>query len=81
LHHLLADQFITYIHTHTHTLTPPHTHTHTHRVTLTVAIMGAAGGLLVAATLKYADAILKTLASAGAIVIATLLGHYFLSGG
>ncbi|KAJ1430086.1 nucleotide-sugar transporter-domain-containing protein [Ochromonadaceae sp. CCMP2298] len=49
-------------------------------ITLSVAVLGAAGGLLVAATLKYADAILKTLASAGAIVIATLLGHYFLSG-
>lgn len=33
-----------------------------------------------AATLKYADAILKTLATAGSIVISTVLGHIFLSG-
>ena len=49
-------------------------------VTVLVAVLGAAGGLLVAATLKYADAILKTLAAAGAIVLSTVLGHYFLDG-
>ena len=49
-------------------------------VTVLVAVLGAAGGLLVAATLKYADSILKTLAAAGAIVLSTLLGHYFLAG-
>jgi len=49
-------------------------------VTVTVAVLGAMGGLLVAATLKYADAILKTLASAGAIVLATAVGHYALGG-
>ena len=49
-------------------------------VTVMVAVLGAAGGLLVAATLKYADSILKTIATAGAIVISTLLGHYLLNG-
>lgn len=49
-------------------------------LTLIVSILGAAGGLLVAATLKYADSILKTLAAAGAIVLSTVLGHYFLNG-
>ncbi len=49
-------------------------------VTLTVAALGATGGLLVAATLKYADSILKTLAAAGAIVLSTVLGHYLLGG-
>lgn len=49
-------------------------------LTLLVSILGAAGGLLVAATLKYADSILKTLAAAGAIVLSTVLGHYFLNG-
>eukprot|EP01041_Mallomonas_annulata_P011788 gene11788-24702_t len=49
-------------------------------VTILVAVLGAAGGLLVAATLKYADSILKTLATAGAIVLSTLLGHLFLNG-
>ena len=35
--------------------------------------LGAAGGLLVALTLKYADAILKTLATAGGVVVCTAL--------
>ena len=35
--------------------------------------LGAAGGLLVALTLKYADAILKTLATAGGVVLAIAL--------
>lgn len=49
-------------------------------LTVMVAVLGAAGGLLVAATLKYADSILKTLAAAGAIVMSTVLGHYLLDG-
>lgn len=49
-------------------------------LTLTVSCLGAAGGLLVAATLKYADSILKTMATAGAIVISTVLGNIFLDG-
>jgi UDP-sugar transporter A1/2/3 len=49
-------------------------------ITLSVCALGATGGLLVAATLKYADSILKTLAAAGAIVMSTILGHYFLNG-
>jgi solute carrier family 35 (UDP-sugar transporter), member A1/2/3 len=47
-------------------------------LTLLVAFLGAFGGLLVAATLKYADAILKTLSTAGAIVVSTVLGHFML---
>ena len=49
------------------------------RLTVVVAALGAFGGLLVAATLKYADAILKTLSTAGAIVISTILGHLLLN--
>ena len=49
-------------------------------LTFLVAFAGAVGGLLVAATLKYADSILKTLAAAGAIVLSTILGHIFLNG-
>jgi len=49
-------------------------------LTMVVATLGAAGGILVAATLKYADAILKTLATAGSIVISTVLGHFLLDG-
>jgi solute carrier family 35 (UDP-sugar transporter), member A1/2/3 len=45
-----------------------------------VAVLGALGGLLVAASLKYADSILKTLATAGAIIISTFLGHFLLDG-
>lgn len=47
-------------------------------LTMMVAFLGAFGGLLVAATLKYADSILKTLATAGAIVVSTVLGHFML---
>jgi solute carrier family 35 (UDP-sugar transporter), member A1/2/3 len=49
-------------------------------LTLMVSMLGAGGGLLVAATLKYADSIMKTLAAAGAIVLSTVLGHIFLNG-
>lgn len=49
-------------------------------LTVIVALLAAIGGLLVAATLKYSDSISKTLAAAGAIVVSTLLGHYFLHG-
>lgn len=46
--------------------------------TVIVAFLGAGGGLLVAGTLKYADSILKTLATAGAIIISTILSYFFL---
>jgi UDP-sugar transporter A1/2/3 len=45
-----------------------------------VSIIQAAGGLLVAATLKYADAILKTLATCGSIVLSSVLGWMLLGG-
>eukprot|EP01034_Spumella_vulgaris_P023034 gene23034-29224_t len=43
-------------------------------LTVLSALIQAFGGLLVAATLKYADAVLKTLATSGSIVISTLIG-------
>ena len=43
-------------------------------LTLLVSLLGAGGGLLVAATLKYADSIMKTMAAAGAILLSTVLG-------
>lgn len=46
-------------------------------LTVVVAVLGAANGLIVAATLKYADSILKVLAQAGAIIISTALGYMF----
>lgn len=49
-------------------------------LTLMVSLFGAGGGLLVAATLKYADSIMKTLAAAGAILLSTVLGHFLLDG-
>lgn len=48
-------------------------------LTVMVSVFGAAGGLLVAATLKYADSIMKTLAAAGAIVLSTVLGNFLAS--
>ena len=45
-----------------------------------ITCLQAAGGLLVAATLKYADAILKTLATCGSIVLSALVGYFFLGG-
>jgi solute carrier family 35 (UDP-sugar transporter), member A1/2/3 len=48
--------------------------------TVLIALIQASGGLLVAATLKYADAILKVLATAGSIVFSSTLGYAFLGG-
>lgn len=45
-----------------------------------LAILGAAGGLLVALSIKYGDSILKTLATTGAIILSSLLDHLFLGG-
>lgn len=45
-----------------------------------IAILQAGGGLLVAATLKYADAILKTLATSGAIVLSAIMNWMLLGG-
>jgi len=45
-----------------------------------ISLIQATGGLLVAATLKYADAVLKTLATSGSIVISAILGFLFLEG-
>jgi len=44
------------------------------------ALVGSVGGLLVALTLKYADAILKTLATTLAVVLTTTLNAAFLEG-
>lgn len=48
--------------------------------TVMIALVQASGGLLVAATLKYADAILKVLATAGSIVFSSTLGYALLGG-
>jgi UDP-sugar transporter A1/2/3 len=48
--------------------------------TVLICIIQASGGLLVAATLKYADSVIKTLVTAGSIVITTLFGYLLLDG-
>jgi solute carrier family 35 (UDP-sugar transporter), member A1/2/3 len=45
-----------------------------------LALLGAAGGLLVALSIKYGDSILKTLATTGAIVLSAGLDHIFMGG-
>ncbi len=45
-----------------------------------LAILGAAGGLLVALSIKHGDSILKTLATTGAIVLTGYLDYWFLNG-
>jgi hypothetical protein len=45
-----------------------------------VTILGAAGGLLVALSIKYGDAILKTLATTAAIILSSVLDYTFLNG-
>ncbi len=49
-------------------------------ITTLLAFLGASGGLLVALSIKYGDAILKTLATTGAIVLSSLLDHIWLGG-
>ena len=45
-----------------------------------LAALGAAGGLLVALSIKHGDSILKTLATTGAIVLTGVLDNRFLDG-
>ncbi len=45
-----------------------------------LAILGAAGGLLVALSIKYGDSVLKTLATSGAIILSSILDHTFMGG-
>lgn len=49
-------------------------------VAVVLTLFGAAGGLLVALSIKYGDSILKTLATTGAIVLSSLLDHFLLGG-
>lgn len=45
-----------------------------------LSLLGAAGGLLVALSIKYGDSILKTLATTGAIILSATLDHFMLGG-
>lgn len=43
-----------------------------------LSILGSAGGLLVALTMKYTDAVLKTFATSGSIIICAVAGSVLL---
>jgi hypothetical protein len=45
-----------------------------------VTLLGASGGFLVAFSIKYGDAILKTLATTGSIVVTAIIDHILLKG-
>jgi UDP-sugar transporter A1/2/3 len=49
-------------------------------VAFAVSLLGAAGGLLVALSIKYGDSVLKTLATTGAIILSSVLDRYLLGG-
>jgi len=49
-------------------------------MTIIVSFLGAAGGILVALSVKYADSIMKSIATSGAIVFTALFGYLFLDG-
>jgi len=49
-------------------------------ITLIISILGSSGGLLVAFSMKYTDAIIKALATSGAIVLAATGGAIWLNG-
>jgi len=49
-------------------------------VAIALSCLGAAGGLLVALSIRYGDSVLKTLATAGSIVLSSLLDHCLLTG-
>ncbi|CAM9337028.1 unnamed protein product [Ectocarpus sp. 4 AP-2014] len=43
-----------------------------------LSVLGSAGGILVALTMKYTDAVLKTFATSGAIIVTAVGGHFTL---
>lgn len=49
-------------------------------LTVFIVFLQAAGGILVAATLKYADSIIRNFATAGAIILSTIIGYFYLGG-
>ena len=49
-------------------------------LTALLSALGAAGGLLVALSIKYGDSVLKTLATTGAIILTGVLDHLLLDG-
>jgi len=47
-------------------------------ITVIITIMSGSTGLVIAATLKYADAVLKCLATSCAIIVTSVVGYFFL---
>lgn len=47
--------------------------------TVMLSFLGSAGGLLVAFTMKYTDAVLKTFATSGAIIVCTIAGYFLMN--
>ena len=43
-------------------------------------LLQACGGILVAATLKYADSVVKNFSVAGSITLSTIISYFFLDG-
>lgn len=43
-----------------------------------LSVLGSFGGLLVALTMKYTDAVLKTFATSGAIIVTAIAGHLLM---
>lgn len=43
-----------------------------------LSVLGSAGGLLVALTMRYTDAVLKTFATSGAIIVTAIGGHFLM---
>ena len=49
-------------------------------LTIVIVLLQALGGILVAATLKYADSVVKNFSVAGSITISTIISYFFLNG-
>lgn len=47
---------------------------------LSLSILGASGGMLVALSIKYGDSVLKTLATTAAIILSSVIDHVWLGG-
>ena len=49
-------------------------------LTVIIVFLQAIGGILVAATLKYADAVVKNFAVSGSIILSTIVGYFWMGG-
>ena len=49
-------------------------------VTVLIVFFQGLGGILVAATLKYADSVVKNFSIAGSIMLSTFIGYFYMGG-